>query len=76
MPQPKSWAIHFDKTLEGIVQSFPSGVPDDMDWDKLESLQDAINSIWTSEDGTWDDFKRVVADYRMFWWRYKSAKDN
>jgi hypothetical protein len=74
MPRPNSWATHFEKTLAGIASAFPAGVPEGLDWDKLHAVQNTINAVWTSEAGTWEEFKQAVAGYRMFWWRYKENK--
>ena len=65
MPRTDSWATHYKKTLAGICTACNNVLPAGVDLTKIGEINDRINALWVSEDGTWEEFQRAVGEIRM-----------
>lgn len=65
MPQLNAWADYFNKTLSSIVSGCSGQFPVGMDRDRLEAVEDKINSLWLSDSATWPEWLAVMGEYRM-----------
>ena len=65
MPQLNQWASFFSATVNSIAKSFGNQFPDGVDRGALETIEDKINALWISEDGTWPEFQGAIGEYKM-----------
>lgn len=75
MPQLNSWSEFFNNTVNSIAKSFGNIFPDGVDREKLENIEEKINELWLSEDGTWAEFQGAVGEYRIFWFEVKQKDE-
>lgn len=73
MPRNSSWSEYFRNTVDSIAKSFRNQFPVGIDREKLEEIEDKINALWLSEDGTWAEFQGAVGKYKIFWFEVKNA---
>ena len=73
MPYLTPWRKHFQTIFNAIVEQFPDGVPDGVDWERLREIEDLIQYLWSSDDATWEEWQVACGQYKMFWWKLKKG---
>jgi hypothetical protein len=70
MRNPK-WADYFARTVSSIAAAFNREFPKNVDREALEAIEDRINQVWLDPDGTWEDFRSAVGEYKIFFWNLR-----
>ena len=75
MPNSQLFADHFSKALDSVSGAFPH-LPalTDAQWAELHGLEDVINALWLADEATFNEFREVVAGYKMWWFKKKAAE--
>ena len=42
---------------------------DEAQWAELHALEDGINALWLADEATFNEFREVVAGYKMWWFK-------
>ena len=74
MPNLNSWRQHFQGVVNAVVDSFPKGLPDGVDFPRLREIEDRVQALWSSDSSTRQEWQDACGEYRMFWWRIKNEK--
>jgi hypothetical protein len=67
---------YYSKALVEIAKAFgPFPVMGKGDWADLHTVEKKVHDAFWNDAVSYEDFKKVVSEYRLFWFKLKQKKE-